>query len=285
MTYDVTDPAPGTAPDGGQGEAGQTAPNPVDDPGPGGGETALDPGLDPALDPALGAAERASEALAAGGPVVLILGVLSVFALGIVLAKLWQFATAGFDRGRAARDALARYRSGDLAGASEALSGRRDPSARVLALAIEGQRRGIREDRIREACFSEASGCITDLQSWMRPIEVIAALAPLLGLFGTVLGMIDAFAALEAAGSKVDPSVLSGGIWEALLTTAVGLAVAIPLVAAFNWFERQIERVESRIDITLAGFFASDLAPRQGLLDGQAEDRHGIRAAHPVPGE
>ncbi len=228
---------------------------------------------------------RLGESLAAGGPVVLVLGVLSVFALGILLAKLWQFTTAGLDRGRAAEEALARYRGGDPGGAAALLAGRRDPAARMLALAIDGQRHGVCDARIREACFAEAAGCLSDLQSWMRPIEVIAALAPLLGLFGTVLGMIDAFAQLEAAGSQVDPAILSGGIWEALLTTAVGLAVAIPLVAAFNGFERQIERIETRIDITLAGFFASDLAPRQGVPVGQSEDRYGIRAARPVPGE
>jgi biopolymer transport protein ExbB len=56
----------------------------------------------------------------------------------------------------------------------------------------------------------------------------------LLGLFGTVLGMVEAFRQLELAGSQVDPAVLSGGIWQALLTTAVGLAVAIPAVLAHN---------------------------------------------------
>jgi len=69
-----------------------------------------------------------------------------------------------------------------------------------------------------------------------------AAVAPLLGLRGTVLGMVEACQSLEAAGNRVNPAILSGGIWEALLTTAAGLIVAIPAVAAHNWLERSVER-------------------------------------------
>jgi biopolymer transport protein ExbB len=91
----------------------------------------------------------------------------------------------------------------------------------------------------------------------MRPLEVIASTAPLLGLFGTVLGMIAAFAQLEAAGSRVDPAILSGGIWEALLTTALGLAVAIPTLAAVNWIDRRIERSAQATESALSAIFAA----------------------------
>ena len=60
-------------------------------------------------------------------------------------------------------------------------------------------------------------------------MEVVASISPLLGLFGTVLGMIKAFLNLEKAGSQIDPALLAGGIWEALLTTAFGLVVAVIL--------------------------------------------------------
>jgi biopolymer transport protein ExbB len=82
---------------------------------------------------------------------------------------------------------------------------------------------------------------IQRLSFGLRPLEVIATVAPLLGLFGTVLGMIEAFKAMEAAGAQVDPAVLSGGIWQALLTTAVGLGVAIPVSLIHSLFERQHE--------------------------------------------
>ncbi|MEB3734988.1 MotA/TolQ/ExbB proton channel family protein [Halopseudomonas pachastrellae] len=67
--------------------------------------------------------------------------------------------------------------------------------------------------------------------------------------------MIVAFQNMEAAGSRVDPSVLSGGIWQALLTTAVGLAVAIPTVAVHSWLERRVERVAAAINDAVTQVF------------------------------
>ncbi len=74
-----------------------------------------------------------------------------------------------------------------------------------------------------------------------RLLDAVVQVAPLLGLFGTVLGMIEAFQALQDAGSQVDPSILAGGIWVALLTTAVGLVVAMPTSAVLNWFEGRLD--------------------------------------------
>ena len=67
------------------------------------------------------------------------------------------------------------------------------------------------------------------------------------GLFGTVLGMIKAFLNLEKAGSQIDPALLAGGIWEALLTTAFGLAIAIPALAAYHLFENKISQTKNMI--------------------------------------
>ena len=77
----------------------------------------------------------------------------------------------------------------------------------------------------------------------MRGLEMVSNVAPLLGLLGTVIGMVTAFSRLEGAGSRVDPSLLAGGIWEALLTTVGGLVVAIPAVVAYYIFDGLIERV------------------------------------------
>ncbi|MEM1275972.1 MAG: MotA/TolQ/ExbB proton channel family protein [Pseudomonadota bacterium] len=229
----------------------------------------------PPEEPASGL-DRLLSMLEAGGPVVLILLVLSIFALTIVIAKLWQFQRAGLGRARAAREALTLYRQGHLHEAIDKAASSKNPVAQTMALALEGKARGIADDKIREACYADGAERLEGLRGWMRPLEVIAALAPLLGLFGTVLGMITAFAQLEAAGSQVDPAILSGGIWEALLTTAVGLAVAIPVVAAFNWFERRLERVEHQLDMTLAGVFASELAPARAAGTAMETDHVGI---------
>jgi biopolymer transport protein ExbB len=115
---------------------------------------------------------------------------------------------------------------------------------RVLAIAIEERMRGdLAPDAIREEVERAGEAELGALESNLRGLEVIASLSPLLGLLGTVLGMIRAFMRLEEAGARVDPGLLSGGIWEALLTTAVGIAVAIPALAALAWLESQVDTV------------------------------------------
>ncbi len=101
---------------------------------------------------------------------------------------------------------------------------------------------------------------------YLRPLEVIATLAPLLGLFGTVLGMIEAFKAMEAAGSQVDPAVLSGGIWQALLTTAVGLGVAIPVSLIHSVFERRAEQKTHQLQNDLGQVFTYFASPTNSKL-------------------
>ncbi|MEM1313995.1 MAG: MotA/TolQ/ExbB proton channel family protein [Pseudomonadota bacterium] len=216
------------------------------------------------------------ELLAVGGPVVGILLAMSVFALGIVIAKAWHLSTAKLGPERAAAAALELFRRADAPAALAQARQGRGPTARVLAATLEEALRGMPEDRLRETAWTAGASAASELRAWLRPLEVIAALAPLLGLFGTVLGMISAFAALEQGGSRVDPAVLSGGIWTALLTTAVGLAVAMPSVVAFNWFERRIEREEERIDIVMASFFSGAAVPR-GVVRPDASSADGTR--------
>ena len=78
------------------------------------------------------------------------------------------------------------------------------------------------------------------MQRFMPTLEIIAQVSPLIGLLGTVIGMIDSFNELELGGSLVDPSILAGGIWTALLTTAMGLIVAIPALISHYFFDRKI---------------------------------------------
>ena len=86
-------------------------------------------------------------------------------------------------------------------------------------------------------------------------------MAPLLGLLGTVLGMIAAFQALQEAGNRADPAMLAGGIWEALLTTAAGMAVAIPASAALTWCEAVIDSIRTDMeDLAARIFVASEIA-------------------------
>jgi len=250
--------------------------------------TSPDGSLDPtaeaaATDPAatvLGAAEPAAwhqhalDMLAAGGPVVALLVVMSVVAVTITLVKLWQFRAARIgDRGPA-REAVALFRSGRHQEAIRLLRQSDGVLPAVLLRAITGRLRGLPEAMVREEIVRFGGDQLEILRGQLRTLELIASLAPLLGLLGTVMGMIEAFQQLEAAGNQVNPSILSGGIWEALLTTAVGLAVAIPVTTIHAWLERSVDRLAHDLDSTVTQVFTEDLGNRP-LNPAQEGPSHG----------
>lgn len=185
-----------------------------------------------------------------GGPVVLILLVFSVIGTAVILLKFWQFYTLRLGSSKFADDALQTWRGDDQNQAIDMLEGNSHPVAKVLHTAFvqSKARLGVSIENAREETLRVARLQLENLRSHMRMLEVIAALSPLLGLLGTVLGMIKVFRELELAGSKVDPSILSGGIWEALLTTALGLSIAIPAVLMVNYFDRVIDRIRHRME-------------------------------------
>lgn len=178
---------------------------------------------------------RLLEVALLGGPVVLLLAALSVLTLAAVLYKLWQFGAAGVGRHAALGRAITAADARDPDAARAHLAASRSYLAPVVRMALDGQRDAQRLEAEAEMRFAH-------LERGFRLLDTIAQLAPLLGLFGTVLGMISAFQALQEAGAQVDPSVLAGGIWVALLTTAAGLVLAMPTAAALSWFEARMDR-------------------------------------------
>ena len=92
------------------------------------------------------------------------------------------------------------------------------------------------ESVMEEKIFITGSELVREAEKGLSVLSAIGGLAPLIGLFGTVLGMIEVFRRLESIGGKADVTLLSGGIWTALLTTAFGLLSAIPAVIAHKYF-------------------------------------------------
>ncbi len=178
------------------------------------------------------------EILALGGPVVAILIVMSVLTLAVTLYKLWQFAASGVGRHRVLSEALSAWDKGNRQAARERLADSHSYLAPIVAAAMEAPDTTGLDERLD----AEAGLALAGLERGFRLLDTVAQLAPLLGLFGTVLGMIDAFQSLQTAGSSVDPSLLAGGIWVALVTTAVGLAVAMPTSMVLSWFESRTAR-------------------------------------------
>ena len=198
--------------------------------------------------------------LADGGPIVAILLVLSVLVLVIMLVKFWQFIWVGVNRSGKAQKALELWLAGERQTALAIVQRSRNPLSRVLAHGMRGLiNRPDEMELVREDVQRVAQEQLSMARSFLRVIEAVVQVAPLLGLFGTVLGMIQAFAALQSAGAEADPAVLAGGISVALLTTAVGLAVAIPSVLVLHWFEGGVDRLGENIETVLTGLFTGRL--------------------------
>jgi len=191
-----------------------------------------------------------------GGPVVLLLIAMSLVALALVLAKVWHFMRAGVGRHGDLEQALACWDAGQRVAAIERAGAASNHLALLTVTAMQAaDQPGTDLTALRARLTGLASARMASLSGGLRLLDSIAQVAPLLGLFGTVLGMIEAFQALQAAGSAVDPSALAGGIWVALLTTAVGLAVAMPASLLTTWFDGRIARealmAETVIDTVL----------------------------------
>ena len=119
------------------------------------------------------------------------------------------------------------------------------PMGRILEQAIavkEGDREMI-ETVIVNATDEE----VRTLSAYLQTLATIGNIAPLLGLLGTVIGMIKAFMVIQQMGGKVNAAVLAGGIWEAMLTTAFGLAVALPTMVAHSYLLARVDSYEARL--------------------------------------
>ena len=191
-----------------------------------------------------------------GGPVIAIIACLSVVTLAVILYKLWQFHASGVGRHHALRAAVAEWDQGESNAARRTLEASLSYLAPVIARAFAADPHNRAALRRIEA---EAEARFSRLERGFRFLDTVAQVAPLLGLFGTVLGMIEAFQALQSAGAQVDPSLLAGGIWVALLTTAAGLAVAMPASVVLSWFESRIAEERALADHALSVVLGPDL--------------------------
>lgn len=176
-----------------------------------------------------------TQALDLGGPVVLVLMGLSVIAMTTAIFKIWHFARAGVGRHHDLKDTLEAWDTGDVQKAVFLAAHSKSYLASVIDMSFGATAKDV--SRIA----AEAETRFAKLETGLRLLDSIAQVSPLLGLFGTVLGMIEAFQALQEAGTQVDPSLLAGGIWVALLTTAVGLAVAMPTSLVHSWLEGRMD--------------------------------------------
>lgn len=180
-----------------------------------------------------------------GGILMVPIVLCSIIGLALILDRFnayYRLKLGGFAVVGGVRQALGR---GDIAAAIGHLEGDESAGGLVLTEALARYHEGT--GSIQNSFILAAGELIRRMEVSLRGLATVAALTPLLGLLGTVVGMIRAFMVIEGQGTNVSPALLAGGIWEALLTTAAGLTVAIPCLMFHNLFQGRIERVEGEL--------------------------------------
>ena len=163
--------------------------------------------------------------------------------------------------GASQRDAaLAKWESGDRTAAVSALAAGKTATDRILHRAMEALQNGRSPSQIEPDLEWRGNAEIAKMRRQISLLELIAMISPLLGLLGTVLGMIQSFQELSAAEGAANASLLAGGIWQALLTTAVGLFVAIPAAVAANMLSARVDRAAEQIEAAVGHLFAIETA-------------------------
>ena len=188
-----------------------------------------------------------------GGPVLIILFLVSVAATATTIFKVVQYAMLGVGRHKRVQTALIDWLAGDRAAALGRLDDDNAALSRVARSAMDALSRDpAGHERAQQIAVIEAQASLAQLGRHLRLIEAVVQAAPMLGLLGTVIGMIEAFGKVATGSGAADPTALAGGIWIALTTTAAGLAIAIPFYFISVWLEGRVDAERSAMDATIA---------------------------------
>lgn len=176
-----------------------------------------------------------------GGVVMIPIFLCSVIALAIIIERFIFYKNYFIDIDGFFKPILALVENGNTEKVMEHCQGNPNPLGRIIEAGLH--EKGIPRWKLEEKLNLAGQEEINALDKNMRGLEVIATISPLMGLLGTVIGMVQAFNKVAQYKGQVDPSLLAGGIWEALLTTAAGLTVAIPAVVMLHFFDRRKEKM------------------------------------------
>jgi len=185
-------------------------------------------------------------ALSVGGPALWVIFGISIVLVTVGLWKFWHLIKLGAWNKKQADEILKFW----LEKKVEPVDfNQQNIRAKILGqtiLAISDK--NYTNEMVREECVRLANNDLKEARRGLRVIDLIVTIAPLVGLLGTVLGMIEAFQALQDSGAQADPSALAGGIWEALLTTAAGMGIAIPASILLSWYDSVVDNVQADIE-------------------------------------
>ena len=194
------------------------------------------------------------------------LAALSVLTLTVVIFKLMQFRRMGVGHHKLGETILDDWLNGRPDEAQRKAQPGKTVLARVLGAVMSGLRArpgdpAYGEELGRQVALAE----LVQMGQRMRLLEAVVQMAPMLGLLGTVIGMIDAFGNLALSQQSTDPRLLAGGIWTALTTTAAGLAIALVAYFVSSWLDGRIDDERQSIELAVSAAIHGRIArPQRG---------------------
>ncbi|MAA63340.1 MAG: biopolymer transporter ExbB [Alteromonadaceae bacterium] len=180
------------------------------------------------------------ELLQAGGIIMVPIIACSILALAIILERFWSLRVSRVAPQTTLNELWRWIKKKELNARKLKALQASSPMGRVLAGGLMNAKHG--REIMKESIEQEASQVIHELERFLNPLGTVATITPLLGLLGTVIGMIKVFAEIQLAGVG-DAGNLAGGISEALMTTAAGLSVAIPALICHRYFLRRVDEL------------------------------------------
>jgi len=181
-----------------------------------------------------------------GGPLMIPILIGSVIGLAIIIEKLWSLWTIRFDTAKFAHEVFSKLRIGsaDMA-LKRCTENLRYPIAKIFKAGIE--KRELPTQEIEKTLERIGNAQVNDLEKYLGGLISIIGIEPLLGFLGTITGLIRAFMAWEKAGSDITVSALAQGIYQAMITTAAGLSVAVPLYLVCNYIISRIKYISREL--------------------------------------
>ena len=198
--------------------------------------------------------------------VFLALAALSVLTVTVAIFKITQFRRMGLGRHAEAETILDDWLNGRPDEAQRKAQPGKTVLARVLGAVMSGLRArpgdpAYGEELGRQVALAE----LVQMGARMRLLEAVVQMAPMLGLLGTVIGMIDAFGNLALSQQSSDPRLLAGGIWTALTTTAAGLAISLVAYFVSSWLDGRIDDERQSIELAVSAAIHGRIArPKRG---------------------
>lgn len=199
------------------------------------------------------------DVLIKGGPVMIPIGLASLFGVAIIIERLLYYRRIDTDEDKLLPRLRATLEQGRFDEALAICEAGDSPMTNLMKVGIENRHRPA--EAVKESIVDAASLEVPKLERYLSALGTVATVAPLLGLLGTVTGIIRAFGVIGRLGVVGDPAQLAGGISEALITTAAGLIVSIPATIFYNYLVNKANHTIIRLEIRAGNL--------QGLLTGE----------------